>query len=52
MGKGEDGSGIAKVNKILKHDLACDANSLSMHATNEGKCITNVVIHLEKFKAS
>lgn len=49
---GEGGSGIAKVNKILKHDLACKENSLSMHATDEGKCVTSVIIHMDKFKAS
>lgn len=49
---GEGGSGIAKVNKILKHDLVCPSNTLTMNATSEGKCITTVIIHLDKFKAS
>lgn len=46
---GEGGSGIAKINKILKQDLACKENTISMKAI-EGKCFTNVVIHLSNFK--
>lgn len=49
---GEGGSGIAKVKKILKHDLPCSSNSINMHATEDGKCKTMVVIHLDKFKVS
>lgn len=47
---GEGGSGIAKINKILKQDLACKENSISMKAV-EGKCITSIVIKLGNFKA-
>lgn len=46
---GEDGSGIAKVNKILKQDLACKENYIKMNAV-DGKCITIVVIYLNNFK--
>lgn len=46
---GEGGSGIAKINKILKQDLACKENTISMKAI-EGKCFTDVVIHLSNFK--
>ena len=47
---GEGGSGIAKINKILRQDLACEENSITMKAV-EGKCMTNVVIKLNNFKA-
>ena len=47
---GEGGSGIAKINKILKQDLACKENSITMNAV-EGICMTNVIIKLCKFKA-
>ena len=47
---GEGGSGIAKINKILKQDLACEENLISMKAV-EGKCITSIVIKLSNFKA-
>ena len=47
---GEGGSGIAKVNKILKMDLNNDENSISMKAEN-GKCYTSVIIKLKGFKA-
>lgn len=47
---GEGGSGIAKVNKILKRDLACMENSIDMTAAN-GKCMTDVVIFLNNFRA-
>lgn len=46
---GEGGSGIAKIKKILKQDLVCDENSITMNAI-EGKCLTNVVIYLGNFK--
>ena len=46
---GEGGSGIAKINKILKQDLACEENSITMNAVKD-KCITIVVIHLGNFK--
>ena len=47
---GEGGSGIAKVNKILKRDLNNPSNSISMKVEN-GKCYTTVVIKLNSFKA-
>lgn len=47
---GEGGSGIAKVNKILKMDLNNNENSISMKAEN-GKCYTSVIIKLKGFKA-
>lgn len=47
---GEGGSGIAKVNKILKRDLNNASNSISMKVEN-GKCYTTVVIKLNGFKA-
>lgn len=47
---GEGGTGIAKVNKILKQDLACNENFITMNAI-DGKCMTKVVIHLSNFKA-
>ena len=47
---GEGGSGIAKVKKILKSDLNCTMNTIEMKAEN-GMCITNVTIYLDKFKA-
>lgn len=47
---GEGGSGIAKINKILKQDLACKENSISMNAV-DGKCTTSIVIKLSNFKA-
>lgn len=47
---GEGGSGIAKINKILKQDLACEENSITMNAV-EGICMTNVIIKLCNFKA-
>ena len=46
---GEGGSGIAKINKILKQDLACKENSITMNAV-EGICMTNVIIKLCNFK--
>lgn len=47
---GEGGSGIAKVNKILKSDLNNCENSISMMA-EQGKCRTLVVIKLNGFKS-
>lgn len=46
---GEGGSGIAKVKKILTHDLNCTKNTIDMKAEH-GKCMTNVIIYLEEFK--
>ena len=46
---GEGGSGIAKINKILKQDLDCKENSIAMNAV-EGLCMTNVTIKLCNFK--
>ena len=46
---GEGGSGIAKVKKILTRDLNCAKNTICMKA-EQGKCITNVTIYLDKFK--
>ena len=48
---GEGGSGIAKVNKILKRDLNNTLNSISMKVEN-GKCYTTVIIKLNGFKAT
>ncbi len=47
---GEGGSGIAKVNKILKRDLGNIDNLISMVA-EQGKCRTIVIIKLDGFKA-
>ena len=47
----EGGSGIAKVNKILKQDLNCKENEILMHA-EKNICYTNVVIKLANFKVS
>lgn len=47
---GEGGSGIAKVNKILKRDLNNSENSISMIA-EPGKCRTLVIIKLNGFKS-
>lgn len=47
----EGGSGIAKVNKILKQDLNCEENEIIMHA-EKNICHTNVVIKLSNFKVS
>lgn len=45
----EGGSGIAKINKILKQDLECSDNYIVMNAI-EGQCVTEVVINLEKIR--
>lgn len=47
---GEGGSGIAKVNKILKRDLACNDNYISMKA-EKNICYTRIVIYLRNFKS-
>ena len=48
---GEGGSGLAKVEKILKRDLSCQDNVFTMNAEN-GKCTTSVIIYLTNFKAA
>lgn len=45
----EGGSGIAKVNKILKRDLDNPHNSIFMNA-ELGKCYTSIVIKLNGFR--
>ena len=47
----EGGSGIAKANKILKNDMLDSSNVLDIKAIN-GKCITNIIINLEKLKVN
>lgn len=47
----EGGSGIAKVNKILKQDLNCKENEILMHA-EKNICYTTVIIKLSNFKVS
>lgn len=47
----EGGSGIAKANKILRADLQCEDNKLTLLA-EKGLCITDVKIYTENLKSN
>lgn len=42
----EGHSGLVKVKKIIKYDLGCEQNELSIKADN-GKCIVDVTINIQ-----